>query len=563
MNKLTKYVFIEKAIVLPTIFSIVILGIVAPLRSFVFQKIIDSISIRNLILNVTFGVGFSAIVFAVEYASKIGLAKFLMVTNLSLRRDVFASVINQNIRDFNKSNTAEYISSLTNDLKILNDDYFSLLYEVMLQGILFIVATVLIAFISPLLLLIVLIISIFPILLPKLLSFKLRSTKADNSNRMSNYVSYIKDVFSGFEVVKTFSIEDKIFGAYNDKNYLLSKSEYNSNKTFYLAQTLSSIINNISFIFVIAVSIHLVINGNITVGYMVAITQMMNFIMTPAKTISQNISKIKSTEAIQDKIAMLIEKKSVINGETVISELKSSIEFKNVYFSLENKEILNNINLILEKGKKYAIVGASGSGKSTLIKLLLRYYDEFEGKILIDGMDNRNIANESLFNVCPIIHQNVFVFNDTLKNNISLYNDYSDEEIRLAIKTAGIEEMVSDLQNDMHEVIDENGNNFSGGEKQRISIARALVKSPSVIILDEATSSLDNETAYQIEKSIINIPDITSIVITHKYNDSLLKQYDKIIALKKGHIVEEGSFDELLSSKGYFYSLYSIANSSV
>ncbi|MGB8455323.1 MAG: ABC transporter ATP-binding protein [Anaerocolumna sp.] len=563
MKSLHSYLYKNMSLFIVTIIFILILGILAPLRSFVFQRIIDSTSMQHLFSYLIIGIIFCIFVFFVEYASKAGLAKLLKEISYDLRKDVFNSIINLNIREFNKNNSAEYISTLSNDLKIINDEYYVPLYEVLLQSSFFIIAAIMISFISPILLLIVFFVSIFPILLPKIFSEKLKNNRGNYSKRMSEYISEIKDVFSGFEVVKTFSIEKKITNIEKEKNSLLSDSEYKSNIVLYLAQTLSSVISNISFILVIAVAMYLVLRGDLTIGFMVATTQMMNFIMTPCRTVSQNIAKIKSTKQIQVKILDLINRSNAFTKENEIEGLKFKIQFKDVSFSIGENRILDKISLTIERGKKYAIVGTSGSGKSTLIKLLLRYYDDYEGSIEIDGIDNRTISNESIFRVCPIIHQNVFVFNDTLKNNIALYNDYSDVEIKEAITAAGIDHLVFKLKNGIYEIIDENGNNFSGGEKQRISIARALIKKPSVIILDEATSSLDNETAYKIEESILKIPYLTSLIITHKYNEGLLKSYDEIIAIKDGKLMEVGTFDELTKRKGYFYSLFSISSEKI
>ena len=210
------------------------------------------------------------------------------------------------------------------------------------------------------------------------------------------------------------------------------------------------------------------------------------------------------------------------------------------------------------KGEKVAIVGRSGSGKSTLLRLILRYYDNYNGEILIDGMNSEDIKLSSIYKMMSIIQQNVFMFDDNIGSNIALYGDYSDEEIDKAILNSGLKSLIDSLPNGKNSSVGENGSNLSGGEKQRVSIARALIKNTPIILLDEATASLDAETSYEIENSLLNIEGLTSFVVTHKLNPELLKKYDKIVVLESGEIIETGSFEELMEKKEFFYSLYSL-----
>lgn len=294
---------------------------------------------------------------------------------------------------------------------------------------------------------------------------------------------------------------------------------------------------------------------------MVAVTQLSGNITSPIFSMIEAFNKAKAVGDINNKLINLMSKNDQKDNGIDINEFNDKIEIRNLTYSFDNnRNILENINLDLHKGKKYAIVGGSGSGKSTLIKLILGYYNNYNGNIYIDGIDNRKIKRKSIFNICSIIHQNVFMFDDTMKNNITLYNNYSDKVVETSIEKAGLNDLINKLDGGINAKINENGNNFSGGEKQRIAIARAFVKGSNMLILDEATSSLDNETAYNIEDSLLNIKDITCLVVTHRYNSEILRRYDKIIVIKDGKLCETGTFDELMDKKNYFYSLYNIAN---
>lgn len=219
---------------------------------------------------------------------------------------------------------------------------------------------------------------------------------------------------------------------------------------------------------------------------------------------------------------------------------------------------MDNINLTLEKNKKYAIVGESGSGKSTLIKLLMRYYNDYSGSILIDNNDLKSIYSSDLYKNISMIQQNVFMFDDSIKENIRLYSNHDDDDILKSCERAGLSKLINNLPNGIDSLVGENGNKLSGGEKQRIAIARALINNTQILILDESTSALDNETAYNLENSLLDLKDLTLVTVTHKLIKNILNKYDEIIVMKNGSVVEKGSFEYLLSQKGYFYSLYYI-----
>ncbi|WP_415340233.1 ATP-binding cassette domain-containing protein, partial [Clostridium perfringens] len=201
----------------------------------------------------------------------------------------------------------------------------------------------------------------------------------------------------------------------------------------------------------------------------------------------------------------------------------------------------------------------SGSGKSTIIKLLLNYYNDFDGEITIDNISSKDIKPSSLYKMISIIHQNVFMFDGSIKDNITLFENFDELKVEEAIKFSGLNSLVNSLDNGYNSSVGENGQNISGGEKQRIAIARSIIRKTPILVLDEATSSLDNETGYNIENSILSIPKLTCLVITHKLIKDLLIKYDGIIVIQNGTVVEFGNFDELIDMKGYFYSLYNIS----
>ena len=300
-------------------------------------------------------------------------------------------------------------------------------------------------------------------------------------------------------------------------------------------------------------------HDRITVGTAIIIIQLSTHIVGPVKTSISLINQIKSVSLIAKKIEDILKSSSEDIEENNLENFKNCIEINNLSFSYnEERKALDNINLVFEKNKKYAIVGESGCGKSTLIKLLMRYYNDYEGSIKIDDNDLKSIYSSDLYKNMSMIQQNVFMFDDTIKENIKLFANYSDEKVIKACKRSGIYNLIERLPNGIDSLVGENGSKLSGGEKQRIAIARSLINDTQILILDESTSALDNETAYNLESSLLELDDLTLIVVTHKLIKNILLNYDEIIVMRDGKIVEKGSFEELINLKGYFYSLYYI-----
>ncbi len=231
---------------------------------------------------------------------------------------------------------------------------------------------------------------------------------------------------------------------------------------------------------------------------------------------------------------------------------------KNLTFAYEEeKNVLHDVNFAFEAGKSYCLVGSSGSGKSTLLNLLMASYHNYSGSIYYDEAELQSIRSEALYDMISVIQQNVFIFNASIRDNITMFSDFPREAVDRAIEMSGLSELIAERGEDY--LCGENGCGLSGGEKQRISIARSLLKKSPVLLADEATAALDVQTAAQVSNAILDLSGLTRIVVTHTLEALLLKRYDCILTLKNGSIVEAGSFDELMKRKGYFYSLFTVA----
>lgn len=303
----------------------------------------------------------------------------------------------------------------------------------------------------------------------------------------------------------------------------------------------------------------LAIRGDITTGTVLIFFNLCNFIIMPINVVPQYWASRRAAVGLIKKISALAAENTTRSGEAIAPVLKKAILFNDVSFGYGgNPPILHNVNLQLETGKKYALVGTSGSGKSTIINLLMGAYDTYSGSITIDGQNLRDLNPNSLYNLISLIDQNVFIFNDTIYHNITMFQNFSADRVELAISRSGLADLVKNKGADY--CCGENGVGLSGGERQRVSIARCLLRETPVLLLDEATASLDTKTAFDVINSILKLDGLTRLVVTHHLEPALLEQYDEIIVLRNGVVCEKGQYEDLMSRRMYLYSLYHVAN---
>ena len=530
------------------------------LMGFIVDIFASGDSDKFLIITIS-SISLIIVMFLTEYIDGLVMSSYIKNTVNYLRTDIFSKIINKDIKDFSLDNSGKYISILYNDLKIIEDNFFNNLFQVISCFISFIISLVVLFSISPTIVIFISIFGVLGFIIPNALSKKLVIQKNEYSQNLEQVTSITKDLFSGFEVIKGFNISNKINEIFKtaSTNVETSKKKYS---------ILEGIIRGFSLSFSVTIYLGVLLLGgylmykkSITVGTAIIIIQLSTHIVGPVKLSISLINQIRSVAMIADKIEEILEDTHDDFENTKLENFSKSICIENLNFSYtEERKALDNINLTFDKNKKYAIVGESGSGKSTLIKLLMRYYNDYDGKILIDNSNLKNIYSCDLYKNMSMIQQNVFMFDDSIKENIRLYSNHDDKDILDACKRSGLDKLLNKLPNGINSLVGENGNKLSGGEKQRIAIARALINNTQILILDESTSALDNETAYNLENSLLNLENLTLITVTHKLIKNILNRYDEIIVMKNGKIIEKGNFEDLINIKGYFYSLYTIQN---
>ncbi|MEB3072419.1 ABC transporter ATP-binding protein [Parvimonas sp. C2] len=483
--------------------------------------------------------------------------KFVAKMSLDTKIYIFNNLIKQDIESFYNNDVGDKISILTNDINTIETEYFRTFLNLVKSGFLFIFAFGTIFYVSYQMTIALMILSIISFVFGNIPMKNLKTFKEKFSNSQSEYTARTSEYFNGYETIKVFGLEKFISKVFynNSKNVYDKGLAYQ--KRYSLVTMISYFFGGFTFLGGFVCGGYLAYKGFITLGQMIVCVQLTNHIVNPLMFAIESYGKFKSVDKILNKIEnTLISEENVETTE--IKDFNNKISLEDVSFKYDDKKVLENISFDFEKGKKYALVGLSGSGKSTLMKLISKRIKADEGKICIDGTDLDEISRNSIINLISTINQNVFLFKGSIYDNITLFSkDYSEEKVKDVILKAELGKYLDRLYD--KELISENANNLSGGEKQRISIARSLIKDTKIILADEILSSLDNEIAFSIEKGLLELENITLISVTHRLIKENLKQYDKILVLKDGKIEEKGNFEELMNFDSYFKKLYTIS----
>lgn len=374
-----------------------------------------------------------------------------------------------------------------------------------------------------------------------------------------NINGHIEEMFTGHQIVKAFGHEKKAieeFTAINEELYSVSRK----------AQFLSGLINpvigfakNIGYVFICVIAGYFIIDGKMSLGTITAFMVYSNMFMQPLVDVSNIINNLQSSLASAERVFEIIDSDEEVPDtvKTEIKRAKGFVDFENVCFSYtDDKPLIENFNLSVKPGQLIAIVGPTGAGKTTLVNLLMRFYEIKSGSIKIDGTDIRDISRENLRNIFGMVLQDTWLKTGTIRENIMYgHENVSEEEFLKAVKAAKVDHFVSTLSDGFDTVLDEDGSNLSAGQKQLLTIARAILADPQILILDEATSSVDTRTEVQIQTAMNNLMEgRTNFVIAHRL--STIREADNILVIDDGKIVEHGTHEGLLQRGGFYASIY-------
>lgn len=556
------YIKQNKILFIITILVSVIASLGYVFMAILLQQLLDiavekdmQLFIRMVLLSIFYFAVLGIFLYLQSLLSKKVICKIMR----QIRSDVFQGTVNHSIEDFNKMNTADYISIITNDVKMIEDNFLIPLFEVIQYAVIFTASFLLMIYFDIIVTICVIVAIVIMFLIPSFLGNSLEKRQKKYSSKLADFTVSLKDILSGFEIIKSYSMKRYVIQRFSKENDETINSKYSVDRLLALNEGVSSFLALMVQIVVLFLSAYFIITGRITVGTLLGMVQVSSNLANPLVMIFTNVPKIKSIHPIVEKLQSISKYSFSHSPKEHISSFDFCVSTKDLVFSYDKqKEVLNEINCTIEKGKKYVFVGKSGCGKSTLIKLLAGYYSDYVGTIKYDNTDLTLLDRNDVAQLSSIIHQNIYMFDETIHDNICLHEDYPQEMINQVVMESGLAEFISDLPEGLSYQVGENGANLSGGQKQRIAVARALIRNKPILILDEGTSAVDMQTAYDIESRLLKMDNLTLITVTHNLKAELLNKYDRIIYMENGSIKENGTFEELINAGSYFSEYYQL-----
>lgn len=531
--------------------------------SWLIQQIMDSMANQNMQSVVRCAWIAASVVIAYTVSNAVYRAvypRFLQRAMQQYRDYAFSRLTQKSLRSFSKEGTALYVSALTNDCTSIENNYLAATFTLIELLFCFLGALIMMLYYSPVMLVLAVALSFLPVAVSMTAGNRLTEQEKEISKKNERFVSIVNELLSGFPVIKSFRAEAQASRLFSQRNEQAEEAKKNKRRTEQLISLLANDAGIIAQMGIFLAGAWLAISGKgVTAGVVIVFVQLMNYILNPISQVPLLWSNRKAAIALMEKLSDALSENVREEGREKLNGFSEKIEVKDLTYGYEpESHVLKDMDAQFDAGKSYAIVGGSGSGKSTLLNLLMGSSSNYQGEICIDGVSIKNIESESLYQLMTSVQQNVFVFNDTIRNNVTMFHEFPDKEVTLALERSGLSEFIEKRGEEF--VCGENGANLSGGERQRISIARALLRKSPILLVDEATAALDAATARAVSFSILNLVGMTRIVVTHRLEEAILRRYDKILVMKNGTICEQGSFDTLMQQKGQFYSLFQIAH---
>ncbi|SHK07800.1 ABC-type multidrug transport system, ATPase and permease component [Anaerocolumna jejuensis DSM 15929] len=466
--------------------------------------------------------------------SRLLRIRYMRDTILDVRKQAFDKIINMPFKKFSARSKEIYISNLINDINTFENKFFISLLNYLINIIMFLLSILILAFLDYKLAIAMALQAVILTALATVFVKKASALETELSECNENFTTDMANTFNGMEILKLNHIEEK----FKDKSMeSIKRAESKKFAAAFFTDMQKHVIRIISFASSVAVMIYL------AYSFLNGLSLSMGGFLFQLCSSSGNYLINAFPMRNQMKASMTIYRKIAEPDENSEEQDKGSEEFcfhkeitlKAVSFSYGKKEILKDAAFTIEKGKKYLIKGPSGAGKSTLINLLAKVTEDYRGEISADGIDFRRINEKSFHSKVAFVYQDVFLFEDTIRNNIALYQEVPEEKIQFAVKVCGLEGICGDKKAGIDEMLSENGKNLSGGQRQRISIARAIAKDAEILFVDEGTSSLNEELGREIERVFLNLEN-TVIAISHRYYEGVTDRYDYVLEIKNGRV---------------------------
>ncbi len=526
------------------------------------MDIVDMGDMDGFIRILLFSLAYFAFMGVFMYLQSLFSKKFVCKIMKAVRSKTFMGIEKHTIEDYSKNHTADYLSAITNDVKMIEDNFLLPLLQVIQYTIIFIASLAVMIYFDIIVTVCVIIAIAIMLIVPSLFGGLLSKRQDKYSDMLSSFTNHIKDLLSGFEIIKSYRMKKYVLSRFETSNEDTIKAKYSVDKAIAANEAVSMVLALLVQVVVVFLSAYFIIIGRISAGALLGMVQVSSNLANPLLIIFSNIPKIKSIKPIAQKLNEFSDYRKQDTDTKKSPTFNEMICVEDLHFSYDKddkeNEVINGISLSIKKGKKYAFVGKSGCGKSTLIKLIAGYYSDYKGNVLYDEDNLFSVDIDKITALSSVIHQNVYMFDESILDNICLHEDYSKEELQSALSDSGLLHFIEQVPNGLEYHVGENGNNLSGGQKQRIAVARALIRKKPLLILDEGTSAIDMQTAYDIESRLLEISDLTLLTITHNMSKDILELYDEIIFMADGKIIEHGTFETLIDKHTAFYDFYQL-----
>ena len=480
----------------------------------------------------------------------------------NLRRDLFNKLQTLPLVFFDRRSHGELMSRLTNDVDNVNNTLNSSVISAFSSLIILTGSLLMMVYLSPVLTLVSLVIIPLMWLLTRRITAYTRTLFWEQQTALGELNGFIEETLSGQKVIKVFTREDQCLREFGSCNAHLKRVGICAQIFTGLIGPLMNVLNNLSFALVVTVGGILVIKGFTSVGVIVSFVSYIRFFNRPLNELANQVNMIQSAIAGAERVFEILDERPETEDELLTTKLlqrvSGEVVFKDVTFGYEKeKPVLKNVSFTAKPGQVIALVGPTGAGKTTIINLLSRFYEIEHGEILLDGYDLRQIKRDVLRSSLGIVLQDTYLFSDSVRENIRYGRlDATDQEVEAAARLANAEQFILRLPQGYETVLTEDGGNLSQGQRQLLAIARAILADPRILILDEATSSVDTRTEAHIQKAMLTLMEgRTSFVIAHRL--STIRNADHILVINNGEIIERGNHQELLKTKGFYYTLYS------
>lgn len=563
IKRIWAYLFREKIALSLVILMVVISSGTSLLGPYLVGTAIDDYIVTRSGAGLGMLLVWLAVIYLVHSLS-IFLQNYWMVgiaqnTVYSLRENLFKQFHRLPISYFDKRQHGELMSRITNDIDNINNTLNQSVIQIFSSVLTLVGTVVVMLLLSPLLTLVTMAVVPLMYIGMKWITKRTRPLYKLQQKDLGELNGYVEETVSGQHVVKTFSQEDRVIGEFEERNKKLRHTGSWAMTISGFIPKVMNMLNFLSFGLIALVGGLLAVQGIITVGVIVIFTEYARQFTRPLNELSNQFNILLSAVAGAERVFNVMDEKQEETDEQdaeVLPETTGHITFDDVSFAYEDTPILNHITFEANPGETVAFVGHTGAGKTTIINLIARFYNYDEGRVALDGVDIKDIKRSSLRQHMAFVLQDSFLFKGTIMENIRYGRlDATDAEVIEAAEKANAHDFVSQLSNQYRTILDQEGSGISQGQKQLLTIARAILADPSILILDEATSNIDTITEVKIQDALKHLMQgRTSFVIAHRLNT--IQEADKIIMLEHGKIMEKGSHAELIKKKGHYYHLF-------